>query len=281
MLAQLSVLDLISSFSLQDTPVVAAADDLDEMTSIDDPSIFLQYLINLQDQVPHPAKEGRSLRQLPSAEIQPLPLPQLTNESILNAGGKELPLDGNRFPPPALAPLVKSVELPNIQLFGAAPLAVVNNDPATIQLREFTLDLHSSPPRMEQALGNRVVWMVGQNMQVAELQIHPPHLGPLQVHISVKGDQTNVSFITQHAEVREIMEQTLPRLRNILAEAGLNPANVDISQQDLSQRQHSAGRFSTPSSAGPDSPSKEQPGGAQDMHPPWLSKGIGLIDYFA
>ncbi|MEN8132839.1 MAG: flagellar hook-length control protein FliK [Pseudomonadota bacterium] len=98
---------------------------------------------------------------------------------------------------------------------------------------------------------------------------------------SLEGEQTNVSFITQHAEVREIMEHTLPRLRHILTEAGLNPANVDISQQDLSQRQHSTGRFSFPSSAGPDSPFKEQPGSAQDMHPPWPNKGIGLIGYFA
>ncbi|MCP4408271.1 MAG: hypothetical protein GY807_11025, partial [Gammaproteobacteria bacterium] len=170
MLAQLSVLDLIGNSSLQDTPVVAAADDLDEMTSIADPSLFLQYLVDLQDQMPHPAKQAR---QLPEIEIQQLVLPQVTNESILNIGGKELPLGGNRFPSPALVPLVKTVELPNTQVVGAAPLPVVNNDSATIQLREFTLDLHSSPPRMEQALGNRVVWMVGQNVQVAELQIHP------------------------------------------------------------------------------------------------------------
>lgn len=276
MLAQLSILGMINSSSLQDVPAIA---DLDEAQDFEGPSPFLQYLVNLQSQMPHAVKESR---QLPRAEIQHLLLPQVTNEPILNSGGKELPLGGNRFPSPAFSPVVKPVDFPNIQVFGAGPLALINNEPATMQSREFILDLHSSPPRMEQALGNRVVWMVGQNVQVAELQIHPPHLGPLQVRISVEGEQTNVHFTTQHVEVQEIMEHAFPRLRHVLTEAGLNPANVNISQQDLPQGQHhSTGKFSSSLSDGPDSPIKEQSDNALNMLPPWTSEGIGLIDYFA
>ncbi|HKJ08568.1 MAG TPA: flagellar hook-length control protein FliK, partial [Gammaproteobacteria bacterium] len=68
----------------------------------------------------------------------------------------------------------------------------------------------------DQALGERVKWMVGQNLQGAQLRVTPAHLGPIDVHISIHNDQASVAFSAQHAMTREHLEAAIPRLREML-----------------------------------------------------------------
>lgn len=87
-------------------------------------------------------------------------------------------------------------------------------------------------------MGQRMLWFVQQDIQQAQLQINPKHLGPLDIKISVGQDQqVNVSFLTQTGTVKEALDAALPRLREMFEQQGLNLGNVDISQQ--SQQQNS------------------------------------------
>ena len=47
------------------------------------------------------------------------------------------------------------------------------------------------------ALGQRVLWMVTQQQQTAELSLNPPDLGPLHVVLSIDNDQASVMFMSQ------------------------------------------------------------------------------------
>lgn len=88
----------------------------------------------------------------------------------------------------------------------------------------------------DQAMGQRVVWMVRNNMQEAQIQLNPRELGPISVRVSVNNDQASVHFIAQHASTREALDAAIPRLREMLAESGLNLAQSDVSQQSPQQR---------------------------------------------
>jgi len=89
----------------------------------------------------------------------------------------------------------------------------------------------------DSALGQRIVWMVGQHQHAADLQLNPPHLGPLEVRLTFGHDQLNAVFVSHHAMVREAIEAALPRLREMLAEGGIAMGNVMVGADSSSQQQ--------------------------------------------
>ncbi len=82
----------------------------------------------------------------------------------------------------------------------------------------------------KEEFGERVRWLIGQKMQTAELKINPPHLGSVDIRIQVQNDQVSVQFQAAHAMVRDALEDSLPRLREILGNSGLDLVDVDVAQ---------------------------------------------------
>lgn len=82
------------------------------------------------------------------------------------------------------------------------------------------------------AVGEQVVWLVSQNIQSASLKLNPRHLGPLELQLHMEGDRASIAFASQHATVRDALESSMPRLRDMFAEQGLNLVNVNVSQQE-------------------------------------------------
>ncbi len=89
----------------------------------------------------------------------------------------------------------------------------------------------------DSALGEKVVWIVGTQTQNAELHLNPPSLGPLEVRVSLSDGQANVSFMTQHAAVREAIEAATPKLREMLGDSGINMGSVSVNVGTFSQQQ--------------------------------------------
>ncbi len=94
------------------------------------------------------------------------------------------------------------------------------------------VDVPVSQPGWDQAVGERIQWMLGRNIQSAEVKLTPPNMGPMEIRISVQNDQASVSFIAQQPLTREALEAAIPRLRDMLGEANLNLANVDVGQRE-------------------------------------------------
>ena len=69
--------------------------------------------------------------------------------------------------------------------------------------------------------GQKLTWMVSNTRQQADLILNPPHLGRIEVTLSLDGDKANASFFSPHATVREALENSMTRLREVLAEAGV------------------------------------------------------------
>lgn len=85
------------------------------------------------------------------------------------------------------------------------------------------------------ALGEHVVWMVGQQHQGVELHLNPAALGPLEVRLSISDGQANLTFATQHAPVREAIEAATPRLREMLADSGISLGSVSVNVGSFTQ----------------------------------------------
>lgn len=141
-------------------------------------------------------------------------------------------------------------------------------------------------PSWGSAVGDKVVWMLGQQQQTAEIHLHPPALGPLEVRLSMSDGQASLNFTTQHVPVREALEAATPRLREMLGESGIMLANVSVDVGGFSQQpQPQSQSWQQPSHA------EAQPGerGRETLvHvTPRLSHAardgarVGLVDYFA
>lgn len=81
-------------------------------------------------------------------------------------------------------------------------------------------------------LAERIQWMVRQDIQGAEVKLNPRGLGPIEIRVTVQNDQTNVSFVAQHAVTREALDAAIPRLREMFGESNMSLVNVDVSDRN-------------------------------------------------
>ena len=129
-------------------------------------------------------------------------------------------------------------------------------------------------------VGQRVVWMVNEKQQIAELHVNPPDLGPLDIKLTIDDHQTTAVFTSPHSSVREALESALPRLREVLAESGINLGNASVTAdtpQDGSAFCQPPARNASSFRAGahPDAAAQMGPGAAT------VARGRGLVDLFA
>jgi|GEM_PF-4544883 len=82
-------------------------------------------------------------------------------------------------------------------------------------------------------LGEKLVWLAGRQGHLAELQLSPPALGSLEVRLSIQGNEAGAQFYSANAAVREAIEAALPRLRELLANAGLSLGGASVSSESF------------------------------------------------
>ena len=81
----------------------------------------------------------------------------------------------------------------------------------------------------DQQLGQKVIFMAAGGEQSATMELNPPDLGPLQVVLSVSKDQATAAFTSAAPEVRQALEAALPKLREMMGEAGIQLGNATVS----------------------------------------------------
>lgn len=131
-------------------------------------------------------------------------------------------------------------------------------------------------------VGNRVTWMATRMESRAELVLTPPQLGRVEVNLSVRGELANASFVSANPAVREALEAALPRLREILAEAGIQLGQAQVGAEHrghaAGERRGDASGERTRDDAGNMASSR---GGENLLPAAGLKSGRGLVDVFA
>ncbi len=136
-----------------------------------------------------------------------------------------------------------------------------------------------------EAVVDRVMVMSSQNLKSAEIQLDPAELGRLEVRISVNQEQSQVTFASPHAGVREALDSQMHRLRELFAQQGMNQLDVNVSDQSLSRgwqgQEGDGGR-------GRGGASSELLGADEELHPGGVESARastvsarGLVDYYA
>ena len=89
-------------------------------------------------------------------------------------------------------------------------------------------------PDWSKDLGSQILWMNNKDLTAAEIKLNPEHLGPISVRIDLTQDQASIQFTAQHDVVKEAIEASIPKLREMLDSQQLNLTAVTISQSNMS-----------------------------------------------
>lgn len=119
-------------------------------------------------------------------------------------------------------------------LSGLAQAASALNRTSTPVQMNMPAGMNPGQPGWSEAMSERVVWASKQGVQTAILQLDPPELGSLQVKLHITHDQVSVSFSSPHASVRDSVEQSMPRLKEMLEEQGLSLGESSVNDQGAS-----------------------------------------------
>lgn len=135
-------------------------------------------------------------------------------------------------------------------------------------------------PAWDQALGQKVVWMSAGAQQSASLTLNPPDLGPLQVVVHVSNDQASATFISAHPDVRHALEAALPKLREMMGDAGIQLGQSTVSAGNPNQ-QDTQGGSSRHASSGLGDTSGTSDSAIQSGQIQIRTTGLGMVDTFA
>jgi flagellar hook-length control protein FliK len=93
-------------------------------------------------------------------------------------------------------------------------------------------------PDFDRAVGERLLWMIQSGRQDARLKVSPADLGSIDIQLKLDGDEARLTLSSPHAAVRDALEVSVPRLRELLTNSGVDLTQVDVGQGDA----HTAGQ---------------------------------------
>ena len=217
--ADVQLAALQSAFAKLDTTDSAATDPAAALAAEGDAGTGFSLATGVQA----PASEAADLRALQGALQTAVPAEQGKMQGqARDAAAQPAALEA---PAPAAVPLQAQ----------AAKLEALAN-PAAVPGDRIPARVGSQG--WDNQVSQRIVYMVGKE-QAATLTLNPPDLGPVQVVLNVTNDGASVAFSSNQLEVRQALENALPRLREMMSENGiaLGNATVDAGTQQGGQAQ--------------------------------------------
>lgn len=114
------------------------------------------------------------------------------------------------------------------------PAAVATGPAATAtsgRVPDVAIDAPPGSPQFGPQIGERLLWLVRDGIHEARLQLNPRELGPVEVRLSVGDGAAQLSFSAQHAGTAAAVQQSLPQLRDLLAQQGLQLGQASVFHQ--------------------------------------------------
>ncbi|MCP5279583.1 MAG: flagellar hook-length control protein FliK [Thiobacillus sp.] len=134
-------------------------------------------------------------------------------------------------------------------------------------------------PMFSQELGERIVWLSSRQGQVADIALNPPHLGPLEVKLTLSGGEAGAQFFSPHPQVRDAIEAALPKLRELLAEAGVTLGQAQVRDESF-HRQESLAQGGDRRDSGQTLEDGLQVAGGNIQGVPVNRMGLGMVDLY-
>eukprot|EP00038_Savillea_parva_P031495 m.87178 g.87178 ORF g.87178 m.87178 type:complete len:799 (+) comp9692_c0_seq1:5804-8200(+) len=148
----------------------------------------------------------------------------------------------------------------------------VNVDPGVMQAINI---IKSDAAKM---LQERVSALLNINNKEAEIRLDPPEMGSMQIRIRSDAEQAQINFVVQNQQAKEALEQSMPRLREMLAQQGIELGESSIQQGSPEQQQEQSGQGQL---AGNQQAEEQQPEVTAQSAETSRQQSSSSIDYYA
>ncbi len=136
------------------------------------------------------------------------------------------------------------------------------------------LTLLGQPAQWAEPLAERLAGLATRGANTAEIRLHPPSLGQLEVRITLTNDQATLFVASANPEVREALQQALPRLDNLL-----NGLGIELADSEIAERQNE--RFQSDADSQQGGQSGRGGDSAESAGTERASDRLGLLDTWA
>lgn len=159
-------------------------------------------------------------------------------------------------------------------------LVAVNQQTQTMNnLLDEPLDIQSK--QAASMLGDRVMMMISQGKQEVSIRLDPAELGSMFIKVNIQQDQVQLNIQTQVALSKEVIEQNIPRLREQLAQQGIQLGDANVEQQSQQQNQQNNNQVNTASEQRNSHSENIEEGQTAAWIPSKISSVEQGIDYYA
>ena len=90
------------------------------------------------------------------------------------------------------------------------------------------------------AVKDKVMVMINQKIQQVDIQLDPPEMGNIHVRVNLQNEQAAVQFIVQNQQAKDALEQNIGKLRDMLAENGVDVGDANIEQRQAQEQNGNA-----------------------------------------
>jgi len=105
----------------------------------------------------------------------------------------------------------------------------IQSQKSNIQLHQETIAIFRKD--FTEAVKDKIMLMISQKLQQFDITLDPPELGNMQVRVNLQGEQAVVNFMVQNQQAKEALEQNMHKLRDMLAEQGVDVGDANVEQQ--------------------------------------------------
>lgn len=159
-----------------------------------------------------------------AAQLLPMGLAQFKDALEGALGGKR-----DELPAAAAAFALNGTTAPSDN--GLARTATVN------PLTALTPDVNTD--QFGETIGTQLTYMANEKISHAHIKVTPNDMGTIEVSLKLDGDRVHADFSSPQADVRQALEQSLPKLREMLGQQGFQLAQADVGHRQQQQAQSS------------------------------------------
>ena len=116
---------------------------------------------------------------------------------------------------------------------------VSQSQKTNIQLHHETISIFRKD--FSDAVKDKVMLIISQKLQQFDITLDPPELGNMQVRVNLQGEQASVNFIVQNQQAKEALDQNMNKLKDMLAEQGVDVGDTNVEQQSQQSDNSSTG----------------------------------------
>ncbi|KTC69266.1 putative flagellar hook-length control protein [Legionella birminghamensis] len=144
------------------------------------------------------------------------------------------------------------------------------NQLSNVKMNHFELPTKVHDAAWQDEFNGGLVWLSQHKINQAVLKLNPVELGPVEVKIHLAEEAATIDIKTHNLQVRDLIEQSLPRLREMLMDRGLQLAEVNIETGDRRSHSHTQAQQN-----------EEAAFFEEEQTPVVIQQKNGIVDYFA